>query len=69
MFYKQPKLYIPSSEELAWIVGFWEGEGEGSIGCYLHKRKYGNPWILNMCISQKDKTPLIWIQKSFMLVV
>lgn len=53
--------------DLAWIAGFFEGEG--SIGCYrrtntINGKQYSN-WQINASIAQKDKGILLWLKRRF----
>ncbi len=50
--------------QLAWVAGFFDGEGY--IG--VHKTKNGrgyNSRTIHVAITQKDRTPLDWIKQHF----
>ena len=59
-----------TSIDLAYITGFWEGEGTAFCGRYTasNKTRFGDKkWYqyrLTVAIAQKDKSPLLWIQRK-----
>lgn len=53
--------------DLAWIAGFFEGEG--SVGCYRRYERTNTgktrSFSFNVCIAQKDRAILEWIKTFF----
>lgn len=60
LYFKYKKQWDKISEiDWAWITGFWEGEGFiATRNLKLNKRK-----DFRMCVTQKDKSPLLYMQK------
>jgi hypothetical protein len=55
-----------TQEQAAYIAGFFDGEG--SVSCTLTKQtaksgKVYPKWLVQVCSSQVDPRPLIWIQE------
>lgn len=56
-----------TKSELMWIVGFYEGEGTTFCVQYDKRSAKGYryfPYRLTVSIVQKDRTPLLWLQKK-----
>jgi hypothetical protein len=47
--------------DLAWVAGFWEGEG--SIGCYNAKASKSYQFVVTF--TQKNRLILEWLKKHF----